>query len=240
VSASHNLASRAFDVLASMRQAASEQELNALARDVFATLGLEWFSLARFFARDGSPETKVLHGEFEPRWSEHYVRQNYAKSSLIARQLLHRSDSYSWKDVLAHSTDPIQDRIFHEAREHGLRNGLFTPVRLSDGSFGAVVTAGLHAELEDPLYRSMAEVLSTFYAYECRRIAAALPNTTKLSSRQRDCLAWVRHGKSSTDIAQLLGISAQTVDEHINEACRKFGVRTRVQAAVEATLLGVI
>ena len=50
----------------------------------------------------------------------------------------------------------------------------------------------------------------------------------------------MQFGKSSTDIAELLGISAQTVEEHIAAACRKLGVRTRVQAAVEASLLGII
>jgi DNA-binding CsgD family transcriptional regulator len=91
------------------------------------------------------------------------------------------------------------------------------------------------------MHRMMAEVLSAYYAHECRRLlvspqaAAAL-----LSPRQRDCLAWVRHGKSSTDIAAMLGISALTVEEHIATACRKLGVRTRVQAAVEASLLGII
>lgn len=61
-----------------------------------------------------------------------------------------------------------------------------------------------------------------------------------LSPRQRECLTWVRHGKSSSMISEILGLSVQTIDEHVAEACRKLGVRTRVQAAVEAVLAGII
>jgi DNA-binding CsgD family transcriptional regulator len=196
---------------------------------VLSAIGLPWFSLARFFSRDGSPATAVLQGQFEPGWSERYVNQNYAASSLIARELLTRSDSYSWGEVLARSVDPAQDRIFHEAREHGLRDGLFTPVRWTDNSYAAVVIAGSDGRLDDEAHRAMAEVLSSYYAHECRRLGVAPPAASALlSPRQRDCLAWVRHGKSSTDIAELIGISSQTVEEHIALACRKLGVRTRV------------
>ena len=236
------LTSRAFEALQAMRRCASADELDNVTKVAFAAIGLDWFSLARFFAPDGSPATAVLQGKFEPSWSKRYIGRQYAGSSLIARQLLHRSDSYSWRDVLdSHSSDPAQDRIFNEAREHGLRDGMCTPLRWTDRSYAAVVTAGKDPELSDPLYRMMAEVLSTYYASECRRLLVApVAASALLSPRQRDCLAWVRHGKSSTDIAELLGISSQTVEEHIGTACRKLGVRTRVQAAVEASLLGLI
>lgn len=234
-------AARAFDNLASMRRCESAEDLDTLMRETLSTIGLPWFSLARFFSRDGTPATEVLQGQFEPGWSQRYIAQNYAASSLIARELLTRSDSYSWREILDRSTDPAQDRIFHEAREHGLRDGLFTPIRWSDNSYAAVVIAGSDGQLEDAACRAMAEVLSSYYAMECRRLRVAPPAATSLlSTRQRDCLAWVRHGKSSTDIAELIGISAQTVEEHVAQACRKLGVRTRVQAAVEASLLGII
>lgn len=233
---------RAFETMDAMRRSASADELDGIAGPAFASIGLRWFSLTRFFAADGTPATTVLQGRFEPGWSKRYVQRNYASGSLIARELLNRRDCYSWSEVLAGvGPHPTQDRIFEEAREHGLRDGLFTPVRWSDRSYAAVVTAGPDPQLDDPLCRTMAEVLSAYYAHECRRLLVApVAAGALLSPRQRDCLAWVRHGKSSTDIAELLGISAQTVEEHVAQACRKLGVRTRVQAAVEASLLGLI
>ena len=61
-----------------------------------------------------------------------------------------------------------------------------------------------------------------------------------LTPRQRECLLWVRMGKSSSDIGDLLGLSAETVNDHIAAACQRLGVRTRVQAVAEAAVHGFI
>lgn len=54
--------------------------------------------------------------------------------------------------------------------------------------------------------------------------------TERLSDRQRQCLALAAHGLSSARIAERIGISGRTVDEHLMLACRALGVRTRIQA----------
>ena len=84
-----------------------------------------------------------------------------------------------------------------------------------------------------------AQVLSGFYASEGRRLTVQKGRASVLTRRQRECLAWVRQGKSSNDIGDLLMLSTPTVDGHIADACRRLGVRTRVQAVVEASLLGL-
>lgn len=56
----------------------------------------------------------------------------------------------------------------------------------------------------------------------------------RLTPRQLECLQWAGEGKSSVDIASILAISPATVDGHIAEACGRLGVRTRIQAIVEA------
>jgi DNA-binding CsgD family transcriptional regulator len=56
----------------------------------------------------------------------------------------------------------------------------------------------------------------------------------RLTARQLECLMWAGEGKSSVDIGGILGISSATVDGHVADACRRLGVRTRIQAIVEA------
>lgn len=60
------------------------------------------------------------------------------------------------------------------------------------------------------------------------------PSEEILTPRQIECLYWVREGKSSTDIATILGVSPYTVDEHLAGACERLDVRTRIQAVVVA------
>ena len=55
-----------------------------------------------------------------------------------------------------------------------------------------------------------------------------------LGDREVECLTWAARGKTSAEIAQIIGTSKRNVDFHIENACRKLNVATRVQAVVKA------
>ena len=59
-----------------------------------------------------------------------------------------------------------------------------------------------------------------------------------LSDREMEVLVRVVEGKSNKEIASLLGISHQTVKNHITSILRKFGVEDRTQAVVYALKRG--
>lgn len=61
-----------------------------------------------------------------------------------------------------------------------------------------------------------------------------------ITEREAEALTWVARGKSSNDIAVLMNVSERTVNFHINNVIRKVGVATRVQAAIQCALLGLI
>ncbi len=61
-----------------------------------------------------------------------------------------------------------------------------------------------------------------------------------LTERELEVLTWVARGKSSVDIAAILGVSDRTINFHIDNVIRKTGVATRVQAAIRCALLGLI
>jgi DNA-binding CsgD family transcriptional regulator len=107
----------------------------------------------------------------------------------------------------------------------------------------AVLLAGPDADARDPDIRAAAHMLSLYYGSIAQRIRRAeqlrsqIP--VQLTARQIECLKWVRHGKSSNDIGDLLGLSGRTVDHYLADACARLGVRTRHQAVIDAALRGV-
>jgi len=56
-------------------------------------------------------------------------------------------------------------------------------------------------------------------------------SVSRLSERQQQCLRLVLEGYRSKEIAQQLGISPHTVDDHLRAAIRLLGVTTRMEAA---------
>ena len=69
---------------------------------------------------------------------------------------------------------------------------------------------------------------------------AARANPAGLTARQLDVLALLTRGDRNAEIAGKLFLSEKTVDHHVSAILRKLGVRTRGQAAAEATRLGIV
>jgi DNA-binding CsgD family transcriptional regulator len=74
-----------------------------------------------------------------------------------------------------------------------------------------------------------------------RRVTGLLePTRPDLSSREGECLRWAADGKTSGEIAQILGISEGTVNFHLNNAMQKLDVISRQHAIGKAALQGLI
>lgn len=74
----------------------------------------------------------------------------------------------------------------------------------------------------------------------CEIIAPTLGQTPNLSAREAEVLRWVARGKSNAAIAEILGISAHTVDAHLRRIYLKLGVFDRISAALRALGFGLI
>ena len=61
-----------------------------------------------------------------------------------------------------------------------------------------------------------------------------------VTPRECQILRWVAAGKSDWAIAQILGISRKTVNFHVENAKRKLGTSTRVQAVLVAAHRGLM
>jgi DNA-binding CsgD family transcriptional regulator len=58
--------------------------------------------------------------------------------------------------------------------------------------------------------------------------------TVDMSDRETETLTWAARGKTSAEIALILGLSKRTVDFHIENARMKLGAATRIEAAIKA------
>jgi len=62
------------------------------------------------------------------------------------------------------------------------------------------------------------------------------PKLAMLNDREIEVLTWVARGKTSAQIADLIGLSKRTVDFHLDNARIKLGATTRTQAAIKAAI----
>lgn len=124
------------------------------------------------------------------------------------------------------------------ARELGIGDGLAVPTPERAGRAGVLSLAFERFALS-PYETRMLQFLA-IVAYERMRALAAPPQSpVQLTTRERDCLAFVAEGNSDAAIGDILGVSANTVHWHVENAKRKLGVRSRSQAVAKLFAMGL-
>jgi DNA-binding NarL/FixJ family response regulator len=86
------------------------------------------------------------------------------------------------------------------------------------------------------------EVLATIITARLAGVARMelWPKLVALNDREVEALTWVARGKTSAEIAQILGLSKRTIDFHIDNARNKLGAATRTEAVIKAADGGLI
>jgi DNA-binding NarL/FixJ family response regulator len=60
------------------------------------------------------------------------------------------------------------------------------------------------------------------------------PKLADLNDREIEMLTWVARGKTSAQIAEMIGLAKRTVDFHLDNARNKLGAATRTEAVIKA------
>jgi LuxR family quorum sensing-dependent transcriptional regulator len=210
-----------------------------------APFGVRHFVLVQALDASRRPNGALIAGPSNREWRDFYVKEKWARRDMLMKSGIQRLAPVTWRGF--HRERPLEAeprKLYDAARGFGFADGYFLPIHMLDGSVACV---SMFAEADLPERGPEAHALhlmSLYYSFAVRRILsppspAPAPAVT-LTPRQRECLLWVRAGKTDWEIGQIIGISEHTVIEHLDEARRRLGVRTRTQAVIEAVARGLI
>ncbi|WP_051481441.1 autoinducer binding domain-containing protein [Paraburkholderia nodosa] len=208
------------------------------------TLGFPYYVISRV-ARSRSAchqrtALEMVHAHYPDEWVRHYQRRDYASTDPVHRAAFTHSAPYRWHDIIGLSK--AERRVLDEAREAGLAGGLSIPVHQPGGSILLFNLSGpLHC-VNDVANSRLAYLASTQFHFELHRLThkPSIKASHFLTPRQRECLTWVARGKTSAEIATILGISHYTVNYHLEEAMKALNCYGRTAAAVNATVQGLV
>jgi LuxR family transcriptional regulator, quorum-sensing system regulator SdiA len=189
------------------------------------------------------PPLKVRN--FPPRWDAQWER--YSVHDPYFHACFGRTISVDWTAV---QRDPnltaIQRECINYLAHFGLRKGLTIPIHLPHGGL-AFITAIADPERDD--WAELVE-LSRYrllvQAHQFQRIALEklMPvsehDSTRLTSREAECLNLTGQGWSYSETARALGLSIDTIRLHLRSACGKLGAANRAHAVAKAITLGLI
>ncbi|HJT33670.1 MAG TPA: response regulator transcription factor [Pirellulales bacterium] len=128
----------------------------------------------------------------------------------------------------------------------GYDNPTYVARALALGASGYLLKDSGRDELVSAI-RRVAEGGDAWKRDELRRVTGALATPrvagdieAPLTQRETEVLAQLAFGLTNKEIAQVLGISYETVKEHVQHVLQKIGVSDRTQAAVWAVRKGLV
>lgn len=228
---------RIGEFIEASNQAEAPEQVFAVLQDAVAELG---FDRIMYRALRNHPDTVLpcTARSYPDEWIAHYVERKYTETDPVRHRCLTSSQPFLWADLVdAKKRD--ESRIFHEAEDVGLKDGVAVPIH---GPAGECVGVGFasssgHAEIQAlPQLHLMAVQFHTAYS----SLAPRPVSTVRLTPREREILSWSAQGKSAWATGQILAIAEHSVEWHLRNIYRKLGVDSRITAVVKALHLGLI
>lgn len=204
-----------------------------LAKLCFAN-GFEYYQLCLTLRRGLQQTDLTLLMQTPDNWAEHYSKNTtilndslYLRSQSQSRPLFWQADA-----KLEHEAFLPMDNW----RQFGMEEGIAIPLHGPSGFYGYFALSRHkkeHIRLQDYFHLS-------YLGHIIQEQAVPLfsPEQSYLSVREKECLFWVSEGKTSWEIAQILGITERTVNFHLNNAIRKSGCKNRYQTVAKNIITG--
>ena len=227
-------------------RASSTENLIDILKAHTVKLGFERFTYWLTAQPDGS-RCSYWVSSYPVDWTSYYGDKNFGSDDLVMRYSANHLNPYTWKDAKAHYTmTGAQRKVFAEGAEAGIRAGASIPFH-GPGSAKAIFSIA-NDEQEDAfqrLFQSRRHHIHLFGHYAHHKILSlanlqpTVPNLN-LSARELEVLTWTSRGKTRWEIGEVLGVSEDTVKEHLKNSCMKLGAQNKTHATAIALMQGLI
>jgi len=220
----------------------TELELAGALADITHDLGFRYFALTHHVDLRQSNDAIRIHN-YPDGWAEWFDAQALGATDPVHRASNRTSVGFAWSKLAELIPLTASDqRILDLARSEGIGQGYTVPAHVPGEAHGSCSFA---CAPDDPFEEGQLALLQLVgaFAFEAARRMRRdrFPNgPVLLTDRQRECVMWTARGKSDWETARILGISEETVGEHLRHARERYGVSKRTLVAIHALFDGTI
>lgn len=228
-----------------IESASTPEELASILDGFCREMGYRYYALTHHVDIPSAPRSAIRLHNYPIGWEEWFDAQRLGPSDPVHRASHLTSNGFLWSELPRLIRLSIRDRrIIERARREGLGEGFTVPAHVPGESAGSCSFVTRRGVKPTPEMRALAQ-LTGATAFEGARRICGVRNIEMgarpcLTDRQRDCIFWAGRGKSDWEISQILGISHETVIQHLKQARERYGVGKRTQLTVHALFDGTL
>ncbi len=188
------------------------------------------------------PPEVLLH-DYPDEWAKAYINFDLGGRDPVRRACDKSFSGFTWENIENMIPVTRGDRqMLAVGRECGIGDGYTIPRHLpgtARGTCSFVVRPCGNLLRQWLVVAELAGTLALTCALNISGIATRVA-AAKLSDRQRECLVWTARGKTASETATILGISTETVIQHLKMARERYDVHSKQSLIVSALFDGLI
>ena len=198
----------------------------------------------------GDPDDALFMTSCDAAFVAHYFRDNFYARTPIFKWCARNTGACTWTWVkAAMEAGRLSDDELATLRQNAII-GVTSGITISfpdnstraKGALGLIADPGLdNAAVERIWAEHRLEIEAVAQMMHLKLIQFPVASRRRsLTQRQRETLEWVADGKTTMDVAMIIGVSAAMVEKHLRLAREALQVDTTAQAVAKATLLNLI
>lgn len=190
----------------------------------------------------GDPEDFVLLSNHDPAYTKGFIEGRLYADAPMVKWALKNDGACSWSHIKSLDLSPEEQRVLAFNQMQNVTAGYSVSFKSvsprAKGAIALTAKTGISQDEVDALWADKGETITALNTVVHLRILSLPYNAPgrALTKRQREVLEWVGDGKTTQDIATVLGISRAMVEKHLRLARQSLGVETTTQAVLKATL----
>ena len=206
-------------------------------------MGFDHFALSLEARASDDADTEMLLHDYPDEWAKVYTSFDLAGRDPVRRACDQAFGGFTWERIGQLIPMTRGDRqMLAVGRECGIGDGFTIPRHLPGMARGTLTFVVAPDRCLPHRWLVVAEYLGTLALTSALKISdmarpVALP---RLSDRQRECLLWVARGKTAAETAIILGISSETVIQHLKMARERYEVHCSQSLILAAMFDGLI
>ncbi|MDF1727988.1 MAG: LuxR family transcriptional regulator [Sulfitobacter sp.] len=192
----------------------------------------------------GDPDDFVILTNFPKAYREPFLSRRLYRHAPMVQWALREDGACSWDtlpELIRQAPDQeMAGRVMAFNIAHGVTAGYTLSFPSNSerkkGAIALVPPPGVDQARVNDIWAEKGEDISLINEMAHLKVLS-LPHpgaANGLTARQREALEWVGDGKTSSDIALLMGVSQATVEKHLRLAREVLGVETTAQAVLKA------
>lgn len=245
--------SEVFDLLSRIAQATSVDAVWDLCTPHYRKMGFSRvnYTFTQFLSENsyGHPEDALFLTTNSPEYLRVFTRDKFYSKTPLFHWALKNEGMCTWRWVHEAYAAGILTPTEAETVRTNLAMGVVAGVTISfhtaspraRAGIGLIADLGLGHDDVDRIWQKHGEEILAVANMMHLKITQ-LPQITRsrLTARQREALEWVADGKTTQDIAVLMGVTMATVEKHLRLAREALDVETTAQAIAKGALLNKI